>query len=139
MRTYRKIALLVLNSDHTKYLVVQKVPYSSTQEWTFPGGEFDTHSELECLEDEIQEELDCDINFPTLRYVGTYEGVAAGSEHNRVWMKVYAAELFGPPRPSGEIAELHWVGVKDVNNYRLSQVNRDVVIPDLLERGILKE
>lgn len=138
MRTYKKVALLVLNAERTKYLVVQKVPYSTTQEWIMPGGQLEEHSEIECLQNEIREELNCGIDTEQLHYVGTYEGPAAGNEENRVWMKIYQGELLGAPQPSTEIAALHWVGEEDLENKQLSRFNREVLMPDLLERGILR-
>lgn len=138
MRTYRKIALLALNDDRTKYLVVQKVPYSTTQEWIMPGGQLEEHSEEECLANEILEELDCEVGLETLKYIGTYEGPAAGNEDNRIWMKIYEGKLLGTPTPSGEIVAVHWVGEEDLDNPRLSRFNREVLMPDLLERGILR-
>ena len=78
MAYYNKIGLLVLNKDQSKFLVVQKYPQNVTADYIMPGGQFEEDTVEECLKNEVKEELDCEVDFATLEYIGEYTDVAAG-------------------------------------------------------------
>ena len=134
---YNKIGLLVLNSDHTKFLVCEKSLEFDTNEYIMPGGLFREHSIEECLRNEINEELDCEIDFSTLAFVGEYNDIAAGWSDRTVSIKLYTASLIGTPRPCSEIDKLHWIGRENVTSPRVSAIIRNKIIPDVVKKNIL--
>ena len=140
MAYFEKIGLLILNNDKTKFLVCEKRPgpKAITTQWIMPGGLFEEETVEECLKNEIKEELDCDVDFSTLKFIGEYEDIAAGMPDKTVKIILYSAKIIGNPKPSTEIAKLHWIGKEDINNPRVSPIIKNKIIPDLLKRGILK-
>ncbi|MFA7308772.1 MAG: NUDIX domain-containing protein [Patescibacteria group bacterium] len=137
MAYYNKIGLLVLNEDKTKFLVVQKYPQNVTADYIMPGGQFHEATVEECLKNEVAEELNCEVDFTTLRYIGEYVAVAAGRPDRDVSIKLYEGTLIGEPQPSSEIEHIHWIGAEDTKNPIVSPIIRENIIPDLVTRGIL--
>lgn len=135
---YNKIGLLILNQDETKFLVCEKSPENVTSDYIMPGGQFKEANEVECLKNEIKEELDCEIDEESLEYVGEYTDVAAGRPDRDVSIKLYKGKIIGKPKPSTEIKFIHWIGKKDITNQRVSPIIRNKIIYDLVKRRILK-
>ncbi|MEK7496747.1 MAG: hypothetical protein AAB657_02475 [Patescibacteria group bacterium] len=69
MAYYNKIALLILNEDQTKFLVCEKDPSNVTSDYIMPGGQFQEATEVETLKAEIKEELNCEVDVNSLRYI----------------------------------------------------------------------
>lgn len=138
MAYYNKIGLLVLNEKGDKFLVCEKSPKNITSDYIMPGGQFQEESVEECLKNEIKEEIDCEVDFDTLKLIGEYTDVAAGQPDKDVSIKLYKGRIIGVPKPSAEIKFIHWIGKKDRNNHRVSPIIRNKIIPDLIERKILK-
>ncbi|MCK5320702.1 NUDIX domain-containing protein [Candidatus Parcubacteria bacterium] len=137
MAYYNKIGLLVLNEDKTKFLVVQKHPQNVTADYIMPGGQFDEETVEDCLKNEIKEELNCKVNFDTLKYITEYTDVAAGRPDRYVSIKLYISDLIGDPQPSSEIENIYWISKDEINNHLVSPIIRNKIIPDLVERKIL--
>jgi len=137
MAYWYKIGLLVLNDDHTKFLVCEKDKKDITSDYIMPGGQMEELSAKECLKREIKEELDCQINMHSLRYVGEYADVAAGDPEHEVIIELYKGKLIGNPTPSMEIKKLHWITKEDMYNPRVSAIIRRKIIPSLVEKRIL--
>lgn len=138
MAYWYKIGLLVLNEDKTKFLVCEKEKGDITTDYIMPGGQMEEETAKESLRREIKEELDCEVNFRSLRYVGEYADIAAGEPDHEVVIELYRGKLIGEPKPSSEIKRLHWIGKEDANNPRVSPIIRNQIIPSLVEKGILK-
>lgn len=79
MAYYNKIGLLILNEDGTKFLVCEKYSQFVTSDYIMPGGKFEEETEIECLKNEIREELNCEIDVKSLKYIAEYTDVAAGN------------------------------------------------------------
>ncbi len=138
MSYWYKIGLLVLSEDNTTFLVCEKDPRDITSDYIMPGGQMTQETVEECLKDKIKGELDCEVDFKTLVYVGEYADVAAGDTDHEVSIELYRAKIIGEPKPSSEIKALHWIGKDDANNPRVSVIIRNKIIPDLVRRSILK-
>lgn len=138
MAFYNKIGLLVLNKDSTKFLVCQKFPQNVTADYIMPGGQLTEKTDRECLENEIKEELDCAVDINSIELIGTYNDIAAGRPDRDVEIKLYSGKLIGKPKPSTEVQYLHWIGKNDINNKAVSPIIRNKIMPDLIERKILK-
>ena len=134
---YNKIGLLVLNKKNTKFLVCEKHPHNVTSNYIMPGGQFDEESIQKCLKNEIKEELNCQVDFNSLKYIGEYTDIAAGDPNKNVSIKLYQAKLIGLPKPSTEIKALHWIGKNDQPNLKVSPIIRNKIIPDLVKKRIL--
>lgn len=138
MAYWYKIGLLILNDDHTKFLVCEKSRSDITDLYIMPGGQMDEGTAAENLRKEIGEELGCDIDLNTLTYIGEYSDVAAGDPEHEVAIDLYQGKLIGEPKPHHEIKKLHWIGKEDADNPRVSPVVRNKIIPSLVEKKILK-
>lgn len=138
MAYWYKIGLLVLNDDATKFLVCEKDKNNITNLYLMPGGQMEEASAEECLRSEIKEELDCKVDFKTLKYIGEFADVAAGDPDHEIAIELYQGKLIGEPKPSSEIKHIHWIGKKDADNPKVSPIIRNKIIPALVEQGILK-
>lgn len=132
------IGLLVLNEDQTKFLVCEKEASDITNQYIMPGGQMEEETLQENLQHEIKEELDCEVDFDSLEYIGEFADEAAGDPEHEVAIELYRGKLKGEPKPSHEIKRLHWIGKEDANNPRVSPIIRNKIIPSLVEKGILK-
>ncbi|MFA4954558.1 MAG: NUDIX domain-containing protein [Patescibacteria group bacterium] len=140
MAYYNKIGLLVLSEDAKKFLVCEpgeKYTEKSVTQYLMPGGKLEEKSDVECLQREIKEELDCELNLDSLELIGEYTDVAATPGRD-VMIRLYKGKLIGIPTPSTEIGALHWIGKEDVTNQKVSPIIRNKIIPDLVEKGIVK-
>ncbi|MFK7762228.1 MAG: NUDIX domain-containing protein [Roseobacter sp.] len=74
-----------------------------------PGGKIEpSESELDALTRETSEELDVALHQDTAVHLATFEAPAAGRTDVLVEVRLYRADFTGDPRPSSEIAQLHW-------------------------------
>jgi 8-oxo-dGTP pyrophosphatase MutT (NUDIX family) len=138
MAYWYKIGLLVLNDDKTKFLVCEKAEGDITTDYIMPGGQMEEETLEENLKREIREELDCDVDFDSLKYIGEYADVAAGMPDREIVIELYQGRLIGRPKPSSEVKYLHWIGKEDAANPRVSPIIRNQIIPSLVEKGILR-
>ncbi|MCX6792836.1 MAG: NUDIX domain-containing protein [Candidatus Falkowbacteria bacterium] len=139
MAFYNKIGLLVLSDDKSKFLVCEpgnKYIEKSVTQFLMPGGQIEESSDIACLQREIKEELDSEINVDSLKLIGEYVDVAATPGRD-VMIRLYLGELVSEPTPSSEIGALHWIGKEDVENPRVSPIIKNKIIPDLVERKII--
>ncbi len=71
MAFYNKIGLLVKNDASTEFLVCEKYASDMTSDYIMPGGQLTEDTVGERLRNEIKEELDCEVDFNTVKYIGT--------------------------------------------------------------------
>ncbi len=141
MAFYNKIGFLVLNENHTAFLVCEpgeKYKDKRVSQYLMPGGQLEEKSDEECLKREIKEELDCDIDEKNIQYVGEYTDVSAATPERDVMIRLYKGNLIGDPKPSSEIGALHWIGKNNIDDQKVSPIIKNKIIPDLVKRGILK-
>lgn len=141
---YDKVGLLVLNSDHTAFLVCRKHPRHDAdsskaivRQYIMPWGTIeDGESHEMCLRREIHEELSVKVR--NIQYIDTYEAPAAGhSDWSMVRIALYQWILMSDPVASGEIAELYRAGQKDLANDDLSDIVKHHILPDLIDRNLI--
>ncbi len=138
MSYWYKVGLLVLNDDSTKFLVCQKAPENITDAYLMPGGQMTEETVEECLKNEIKEELDCAVDFSTLKFIAEYSDVAAGEPDHQISISLYQGTLIGEPKASSEIKHISWIGKEDADDPKTSPIIRNKIIPDLIKHGILK-
>lgn len=140
MAYYNKIGLLILSENAKKFLVCEpgdKYMEKSVTQYLMPGGKLEEKSDIECLKSEIKEELGCDVDVVSLELIGEYTDVAATPGRD-VMIRLYKGKLIGTPNPSTEIGTLHWIGKEDVANQKVSPIIRNKIIPDLVNKEIIK-
>lgn len=140
MAYYNKIGLLVLNNDATAFLVCEPGSNYDTPatQYLMPGGQLEEESEIDCLQREIQEELAVGVKPESVEYIGQYTDVSASHPNRDVMIRLYSGELDGQPVASNEIGALHWIGVADADSPKVSSIIKNKIIPDLVQRNILK-
>ncbi len=139
MAYYNKIGLLVLSDDRKKFLVCEpgeQYTVKTVTQYLMPGGKLEEGSDMECLQAEIKEELDCNVDARSIHLVGEYTDIAATPGRD-VMIRLYEGELIGDPKPSTEIGALHWIGKDDVTNQKVSPIIRNKIIPDLVKKGFI--
>jgi len=133
---FDKVGLLAVRDG--KILLCRKK--HTTSLLILPGGCREPgESSLDCLARELREELG-DVAISAAELLGAYTDRAAGTETSppkTVRIELYRAELIGEPAASSEIAELVWFGERD-NRSQLAPSIARKILPDLLERGILR-
>ena len=133
MKTIQKSALAVIQGN--KLLVVR--PHNS-QFLLMPGGKPNVGESSEsALKREIMEELSCSIDEKTIKFLGAFEDIAAGSNGSIVRIDLYSGTLIGTPKPSSEIEELVWISSKDVSLPQLSPIIKSKIVPFLVGKKML--
>ena len=103
-----------------------------------PGGQLEKdEGEVENLQREIKEELNAEVDTDSLKYLETFEDVAADRDETRVRIKLYLGEIKGNPTPSSEISEFIWFS-KDDSWDELSPILKNKIIPYLISGDYLK-
>lgn len=139
MADINKSALLILNEDKTKFLVNRKLKDGVLSDWLMPGGKIEPGETIDkSLVREIKEELDCNLDSDSLEFICEYEGPAANQPGKFVNIKLYSGSIIGEPVASSEIFSLGWLGKDDQENMEASEIIRTKIIPDIIERKILK-
>ena len=136
MSDFLKVGLLVVKiiNGEKKFLVCQKDNFTS--QYIMPGGQIDKDDEIECLREEIREELNSSFDSNKLEFIGVYEDIAAGAEDRKVVIKLYKGELTEDPKPSSEIIKLIWLGKND-DLSNVSPAIKNKIIPDLAKRDVI--
>jgi 8-oxo-dGTP pyrophosphatase MutT (NUDIX family) len=121
--TIRDGRVLLCRKKHTTSLLI------------LPGGVKEPGETAEaCLRREVREELG-EIELGPLIHLGDYHSPAA-VPGKTVHVKLYGGNLKGAPYAASEIKELIWFGADDDQSL-LAPSLREIIFPDLVERGIL--
>lgn len=132
MKRILKYALLVIKKNKILLQIEKK-----QDKLLLPGGKPHKNEDyLSCLKREIKEELGTEIKEETLRFLGSFEDVAA-SEDAILRVELYTGELAKTPKPRNEVKRLVWFGKKN-NHERLSPVIRNEIMPYLDALRIIK-
>src|SRR3989304_6731526 len=108
-RIINKVALAVFKDN--KLLLVrshknEKVFYSL-------GGKIDEgETDIDCLKREVREEIGCDIDLKSVKFLNQFEEIAHGKENTWLVIRMYEGKLIGEAKPSSEIAEIGWFDSK---------------------------
>lgn len=133
MRIIRKIGLAVF--DNKKVLMVRtksqdKIFYSL-------GGKIEEgESEIDCLKREVREEVECEIDEPSLKFLIELEDVAHGKDEAMLNLKLYEGKLIGEPKPSSEIVEIAYFDTT-VDKKHLSTFAQRTLFPWLKKHGYI--
>ncbi len=91
-------------------------------------------SDIDCLKREIIEEIGCEIEEESLKFLKEFQDVAHGGGILNV--RLYEGKIIGEPKPSSEIVE---VGYFDTNSdpEKLSIIAKRTIFPWLKEQGYI--
>lgn len=129
MKTIYKVALAVFKDK--KLLQVRSYKHPLVF-FTLGGKKEEGESEIDCLKREIKEEVGCEIDESSLKFLHEFEDIAHGKDKALVNIRMYKGKLIGKPLPSSEIAE---VGYFDTNSDKknLSEIAQRTIFPWLRE------
>lgn len=131
MKTIKKVALAIFKDK--KMLQVR----SKNQKEVFftLGGKPEAgESEIEALKREVMEEIGCEIDETTIKFLTEFEDVAHGG--GMVAIKVFAGKLIGEPKPSSEIAEIGWFDTNSDKKH-ITTIAARTIFPWLKRHGYI--
>lgn len=101
------------------------------------GGKYERgEGDIECIKREVKEEIGCEMDEGSLKFLREFEDVAHGTEFARLRLRLYEGKLIGEPRPESEIAEIGWFDTNsDPKN--LSVIARRTIFPWLKKNGYI--
>ena len=128
-RVIKVVAYAVV--DNRRLLMVRK---RNTGKFMFPGGKFKPgESDLDCLVREVQEELGCQVEIDTVRFLGEFTTQAANEPDAQLIARVYQGQLLGDPAPSNEIEEIVWFSSEGQAKWAIAPLIAECVLPRLVE------
>src|SRR3990172_12417866 len=133
MNIIRKVALAVFKDK--KMLQVR----TSQQEKVFYtlGGKIEAgESDVECLKREVKEEIGCDLEEGSLKFLKEFEDIAHGKKDTLLNVRMYEGKLKGEPKPSSEVVEIGWFDSKS-NTENLSSIAQRTIFLWLKEQGYI--
>ncbi len=132
MITYFKYALCIIRDN--RLLVLEE---ENQELYLMPGGRPEIGENTgQALSRELKEELGVDLHIESLKYLGSFEDIAAGKEYAKVYIELYLGDFSGEMRPCSEVKRLVWFA-KDDDWNRLAPVTRNKILPALLHRGLI--
>lgn len=130
----KKIGLIVI--ENKKVLLCE--PYAFRDLITLGGIKEGNETAIENLTREIKEELGpkAFLIENSLKYLGQFSDVAAGTTERVVEIELYIGQLGGTLVASSEIKKIHWVD-KDDKTVKLSPIVKNKIIPYLINCSYL--
>lgn len=103
--------------------------------YTIGGKRDGSETDVECLQREVKEELNCGLESSSLIFLEQFEAPAYGKENTILRMRVYKGELVGSPHPTSEIAELAYFD-NSVERKHLTPIDKKI-FPWLKKHGYI--
>lgn len=129
MRQIVKVGLLLVNDNG--FLVTRK---RNTTAFLIPGGRHEAEEDdIQALTREIREELNCQLDTASLKYVGDFTDVAANEPDATITVRLYSGDIAGTPEASSEIEELKWFHPALDDASCLARSIQNKILPFLLE------
>ena len=120
------VAALIRDPDGRVLLVRKR----GTKAFMQPGGKRDVgESDVAALSREIAEELGCRVRDASARALGVFDCPAANEPGFQVNASVYAVDVEGPIKPTGEIDQVVWIDLHALPDLPFAPLTRDHVLP----------
>lgn len=133
MKTIRKVALAVFKNG--KLLQVR----TKSQESVFftLGGKLEKgESDMDCLNREVKEEIGCEIDESSIKFLTEFEDVAHGKGDDLLNIRMYEGKLIGDPKPSSEVVEINYFDTNS-DKVHLSTIAQRTIFPWLKKNGYI--
>lgn len=125
MQTIQKVALAVFKNQK----VLQVRTKKNTQVFYTLGGKLEKgESDIECLKREVKEEINCEIDESSIKFLTEFEDVAHGKDNTILNIRMYEGKLIGEPKPSSEIVEIGWFDINSDKKH-LSIIAQRTIFP----------
>jgi ADP-ribose pyrophosphatase YjhB (NUDIX family) len=98
-----KIALAVIQ-DHK--ILMARSQKNRTVFYTLGGKIEENETDVECLEREIKEEVNTNVDVESLKFLGSFSAAAHDKVDTIINVKLYLGNLTGEPVPSSEVEEI---------------------------------
>jgi len=133
MQIIRKVALAVFQDRKMLQVRSKKHP----EVFFTLGGKLEAgESETEALKREVKEEVGCEIDESSLKFLHEFEDIAHGKDGATVNIRMYTGKLEGAPKPSSEIAEIGWFD-SNSDKKNLSIIAQRIIFPWLKKYGYI--
>ena len=103
--------------------------------YTLGGKIEEGESDLECLKREVKEEIDCEIEESSIKFLSEFEDVAHGKDA-LLNVRMYQGKLIGDPKASSEIVEIGWFDTNS-DQKNLSEIAKRTIFPWLKKHGYI--
>lgn len=133
MKTIRKVALAVFKDNKILQVRTNKQPDVF---YTLGGKIEEGESEIECIKREVREEIGCEIDGSTIKFLTEFEDVAHGKEERLVNIRMYEGKLIGEPKPFSEVVEIGYFNTTSDKKH-LSTIAQRTIFPWLKEHGYI--
>ena len=127
MSSQIRIAAAVIRDRRGRVLLVRK---RGTTAFMQPGGKINPNEDaLAALAREVKEELGCNLQPATARFLGEFTAPAANEVGASVIADLYEVEVDGDAKATAEIEEVAWVDATSPGGHLLAPLTRDHVLP----------
>ena len=127
-----KAALAVFKDKKILFVRTQK---QKDVFYTLGGKYLEGESDIDCIKREVKEELGCEVDQNSLKFLKEFEDEAHGGQA-MLNLRLYEGRLIGEPKPSTEIVE---IGYFDTNSdpKNLSVIALRTIMPWLKKHGLI--
>jgi 8-oxo-dGTP diphosphatase len=102
-----------------------------------PGGKIeDGETDLECVQREVKEEIDVDLDMDSVALLGEFEAPAHRKPNVRVNIRLFTGKIKGQPKPHDEIVELRYFDTTIDSKY-LTPILIEEIFPWLKNHGYI--
>lgn len=133
MKIIKKVALGVFKNK--KMLQVRSAKHPEVF-FTLGGKPEPGETEIEALKREVKEEVGCDIDERSIKFLTEFEDIAHGKDMSIVNIRMYTGDLIGEPKPSSEITEIGWFNSYSDKKH-LSTIAQRTIFPWLKKHGYI--
>ena len=103
--------------------------------YTLGGKIKEGESDIDCLKREVWEEISCQIDESSVKFLAEFKDVAHGGKA-MLHLRMYKGELKGDPKPSSEIVEIGYFDTNSDPNH-LSIIAHRTIFPWLKMHGYI--
>lgn len=128
-----KVALAVFKDKK----MLQVRTYKQEEVFYTLGGKIeDGESDIDCLKREVKEEIGCELDEGSLRFLTVFQDVAHGKKGALANIRMYTGKLIGEPEPTSEIAEIGYFDTSSDKKH-LSEIAQRLIFPWLKEHRFI--
>ena len=130
--TVLRVAAGIVTDAAGRTLVVRK---RGTTSFMQAGGKIEQgESALDALTRELREEIGLELDPDVTEYLGSFRAVAANEPDTVIRAEVFALSTTQDLAAAGEIEEVRWLEVSDLDGIELAPLTRDTILPLWVER-----